>query len=206
VGGPGNLDDVTSLTTYATSVDSAFVTALVVLLVYAETATLLGMVVPSEAVLLVAGGLVASGTLSADWLVPLTVVAAVAGDCTAWLVGRRLGPQVRRGRIGQLLGERRWARAEAVLDQRGPVTVVAARWVGFVRTLVPLLAGAGRMPFRRFLLADAVACLFWASGILTMGYLGAAALLTSAWAWPLAAALVVAACVAHRRPLGGPAA
>jgi membrane-associated protein len=200
---------VISVATHATSVDSAFVTAFVVLLVFAETATLVGMVVPSEAALLVAGGLVASGTLSADWLVPLTVAAAVAGDCTAWFVGRRLGARVRRGRFGQLVGERRWGRVETLLERRGPATVVGARWLGFVRTLVPLLAGASRMPFRRFLLADIVACVLWGSGVVAVGYLGAAALLASAWAWPLvvaAAVAAVAAVIAHRKQLHRPAA
>jgi membrane protein DedA with SNARE-associated domain len=199
VAAAGNLVDMTSLTTYVTSVDSTLVTVLVTLLVFAETATLVGMVLPSETVVLLAGGLAATGTVSAGWLLPLTILAAIAGDCTAWLVGRRLGGRVRGGRLGRLVGERRWSRTDAVLDRHGSTTVVAARWVGVVRTIVPLLAGASRMPFGRFLVADVTACVLWGSGIVTVGYLGAAAVLTSAWTWPLVLVAAATAFVVHRR-------
>jgi membrane protein DedA with SNARE-associated domain len=117
----------------------------------AESALFVGLVVPGETVLLVAGVLAARGQGS---LVPYMIAAiagAVAGDSIGYELGRHFGPRLRRSALGRRIGEARWERAERYLRERGGRAIFFARWILVVRAIVPALAGQARMPYRRFL-------------------------------------------------------
>jgi membrane protein DedA with SNARE-associated domain len=72
------------------------------------------------------------------------------------------------------VGEQRWARAEQFIARHGPLAVLLGRWVGVLRTLVPALAGMNRMPYRRFLLFNALGGAAWATTVVMLGYLAGA--------------------------------
>ncbi|MFF5172210.1 DedA family protein [Micromonospora sp. NPDC000089] len=119
-------------------------------IVAGETAVIFGLLVPGEATLLLVGFLAYAGTLR---LVPALLVlttAAVIGDTLAFRSGRRYGPRLRASGLGNRVGPARLARADAMLARLGGRGVFVARFVAFARTLVPRLAGAGGMPYRRF--------------------------------------------------------
>jgi membrane protein DedA with SNARE-associated domain len=117
-----------------------------------ESALFVGLVVPGETLLLVAGVLASRGQGS---LVPYMIAAvtgAVAGDSIGYELGRHFGPRLRRSALGRRVGEQRWDRAEHYLQTKGGRAIFFGRWVAVVRAIVPALAGQARMPYRRFLL------------------------------------------------------
>ncbi|HEY0276284.1 MAG TPA: DedA family protein [Paenirhodobacter sp.] len=124
----------------------------------------LGLPLPGETLLLLAGTLASRGELA---LVPLWLTAfaaAVLGDNTGYLIGRRLGrPAVLRygARIG--LTEPRLARVERVIQRHGMLIVTGARFVAVLRQLNGIAAGTAGMPWGRFLIANALGAALWVS-------------------------------------------
>jgi membrane-associated protein len=150
--------------------------AVVLGFVFVESGLLVGFLLPGDTILFGAG-LVSAEPGSGVGLLPLVVgafVAAVAGDSVGYLTGSRLGRAwlVRRVESGRLDG-RHLARAEAFYDRYGWWAVVAARWVPWVRTFTPILAGSSRMGYPRFLSANVVGALVWAVGLPVLGHLAA---------------------------------
>lgn len=167
--------------------------ALVGLLAFGEGAAFLGLVLPGETAVFLGAALAAQGHARIEVLVPVVAVAAVAGDSVGYEVGRRLGPRLKGGRIGRRIGARRWHRAEALIERRGAGAVVVGRWVGVLRAIVPAVAGATRMPYRRFLAANAAGGVTWGVVVNLLGYsAGAAWPRVQAWLGRGSLALVAA--------------
>ncbi|MBE1485403.1 DedA family protein [Plantactinospora soyae] len=143
-------------------------------LAFGESAAFIGLFLPGETALLLGGALAATGQVSLPAMVIVSVVAAIAGDSVGYEIGRWTGAPLRRSRLGRWVGERRWARAEQFIARHGPLAVLLGRWVGVLRTLVPALAGMNRMPYRRFLLFNALGGAAWATTVVMLGYLAGA--------------------------------
>jgi undecaprenyl-diphosphatase len=149
---------------------AVLVYAVAAILVAAETALIIGLVLPAEATLLTVGFLAYLGTLR---LVPALIVmvsAAVVGDALAFRSGRRHGPRVRASRLGARVGPHRWGRADSMLHRMGGRGVFAARWVAFARTLAPRLAGSAGMPYRRFAPWNLAGVSTWVAASVLVGY------------------------------------
>lgn len=140
-------------------------------IVAGETAVIFGLLVPGEATLLLVGFLAYAGTLR---IIPALLVmtgAAVIGDTLAFRAGRRYGPRLRASGLGARVGAERLHRADALLNRLGGRGVFAARWIAFARTLVPRLAGAAGMPYRRFAPWNVCGVTTWVGGSVLLGYL-----------------------------------
>jgi membrane-associated protein len=144
--------------------------------VFVESGLLIGFLLPGDS-LLFAAGLVAATEGSGVSLTVLIVgvlIAAVAGDSVGYAFGARLGrPWLQRRVAGGRLDGRHLRRAEAFYERFGWFAVVAARWIPWVRTFTPILAGAARMPYRRFLPANVAGAVIWGPGLLVLGHLAA---------------------------------
>ncbi|MDW5327552.1 DedA family protein [Plantactinospora sp. KLBMP9567] len=143
-------------------------------LAFGESAAFVGLFLPGETALLLGGALAATGRVSLPAMVVVSTVAAIAGDSVGYEIGRWTGPPLRRSRPGRWVGEERWSRAERFVARHGPLAVLLGRWVGVLRTLVPALAGMNRMPYRRFLLFNALGGAAWATAVVMVGYLAGA--------------------------------
>ena len=164
------------------SPDLAGLTAPVVYLVvfgfvFVESGLLVGFLLPGDS-LLFAAGLVAAAEgsgVSLTVLIAGVLVAAVGGDSVGYAFGARLGrPWLRRRVEGGRLDARYLRRTEAFYERFGWFAVVTARWIPWVRTFTPILAGAARMPYRRFLPANVAGAVVWGPGLLLLGYYAAA--------------------------------
>ena len=144
------------------------VTALVV---WSETGLIIGLVLPGEATLLLVGFLAYAGTLRLVPAMLLMIAAALAGDAWAFRSGRRYGPRLRASRLGEWVGPQRWAKADGMLHRLGGRGVAGARWVAFVRTLAPRLAGSAGMPYRRFAPWNLAGVVTWVGASVLAGYL-----------------------------------
>jgi membrane-associated protein len=140
-----------------------------------ETSALVGLLVPGDAVVLLAGTTATTpGRFLA--LVGVAVAGSLAGESVGYLIGRRFGDRLRSGRLGRRLGARNWAKAEQFLNGRGGRAVFAARFVAVVHALLPVVAGAVRMPYRRFAGWAAAGSLAW-----SVLYVGAGAAAGASW-------------------------
>ncbi len=173
-------------------------------LCFAEAAILVGMVLPGETALLVAGVFCAHGKLNVWVMIAVAVVCAIAGDSVGYEFGKKFGPPLRRSRLGVWVGEHRWAAVDGFLHRHGGKAVLFGRLTALFRALVPSMAGMSGMRYRTFLAWNAVGGLIWAPGCVLLGYAFSKSLdvigKTLTWA-PLAiVALVVAvAVVRHQR-------
>ncbi|MDS1113961.1 DedA family protein [Gordonia westfalica] len=142
-------------------------------LVFVETGLLVGVIFPGDSLLFTAGVFAAQPDPFAPlWLVvPLVALAAIAGDQCGYFIGRRLGRGVVEGRMMRSIGPDYVARTNAFFDRFGPLTVFFGRFIGIVRTLVPLTAGFSGMSHRVFTLFSVLGSLAWAGGIIVAGYL-----------------------------------
>ena len=138
-------------------------------------------VVPSEASVITAGVVAATGGLYLPVIIVAAACGAFLGDNTAYLVGRRFGTRatkrfLRGGRAQKTLD---WA--ERQLTQRGGELILVARFIPGGRTAVTLAAGTLAFPWRRFAVFDAIAALIWALYASLLGYFGGRAFENAAW-------------------------
>ncbi len=136
----------------------------------AETALFLGIALPGETVLFVAGYLAYRGVVPVWWLALAAVLGAIAGDSIGYEIGRRFGPRIRASAPGRKLGEERWQKADRFMHEHGPSAVFLARFVTGPKSIVPVLAGESRMPYRQFLLWNASSALLWGCFHVGIGY------------------------------------
>jgi membrane protein DedA with SNARE-associated domain len=116
-----------------------------------ESALFLGLVIPGETLLLVAGVLASRGQGDVVLYMVAAVTGAITGDSIGYELGRHFGRRLRASGFGRRVGEQRWERAERYLREKGGRAIFFGRWIAVVRAIVPALAGQARMPYRRFL-------------------------------------------------------
>ncbi len=144
--------------------------AVVAALVYLESAVVLGVVLPGETAALVGGVAVTLGHTSLGATAAVVVVAALLGDTTAFLLGRSAGPRLLGSRPLRR-ARRRVERAAESLARRGGASLVAARFTPVARTVAPVLAGSGGMPYRTFLRWNALGVGAWGVTCVVLGAL-----------------------------------
>jgi membrane protein DedA with SNARE-associated domain len=147
-------------------------------LCFAEAAILVGMVLPGETALLVAGVFCNSkyGDLNLWVMIVIAVLCAIAGDSVGYEFGKKFGPPLRRSRLGQWVGEHRWAKVDGFLHRHGGKAVLLGRLTAVLRALMPSMAGMSGMRYRTFLLWNATGGLIWAPGCVLLGYAFSSAL------------------------------
>lgn len=141
----------------------------VALLAAAEAGLLVGLFLPGEAAMLLGGVLVHQGRADLKTMVAAGVVGAIAGNLVGYELGRRLGPRLERGRIGRAVGPERWERARAYVRRRGGRAVFLGRFVGFLRALVPAIAGSAHAPYVPFVGYTVAGGVLWAGGFIALG-------------------------------------
>jgi len=164
----------------------------VFLMTLVETAFFIGLLIPAEATVLVASFLAADGVFELEYVLGATILGALTGDQIGYFLGRYGGRRfaARGGRIGRL-----WARYEpkatAMFGRHAAVAVTLARFVSFVRTLMPWFAGMTKMPYGRFLFWDVLGVLGWGIASVAAGFLAKESWLVLANVLGRASALVV---------------
>jgi membrane protein DedA with SNARE-associated domain len=143
---------------------------LVGLLVFGEAAVFAGFVLPGETAVVIGGVIASRQGVDLRVLIVLVVLCAIVGDSVGYEVGRVWGRRVLKLRPLRR-HEERLDRARTFLRERGAFAVFLGRWTAFLRAVMPGLAGLSRMPYRRFLLWNAVGGLAWGVTFCLVGYL-----------------------------------
>jgi membrane protein DedA with SNARE-associated domain len=144
---------------------------LVGVMAFFETGAFVGLIAPGETVMLVGGLVAGQGEIDVTRLIAIAWVAAVAGDVTSLLLGRRLGRAflVRHGPKVSITEERLHT-VERFFERHGGKAILLGRFVGLVRAIAPFLAGSSGMSLRRFLPYDIIGAGLWASTFIMLGY------------------------------------
>jgi membrane-associated protein len=162
------LNTVTALVDRLSSLDEWAVLLATFVSTAIEMTFLLGLLVPGESVVMLAGSLP-----HGPGGIALAVAAGTAGGLTGQIlgygVGRVFGSRLRHTRLGRRIGAERFDRAEAYLRERGAPALVAVRFVAVIHAVVPIAAGVARMPFGRFLCWSALGTVLWVGAFTTLG-------------------------------------
>ena len=149
----------------------AWVYALLFLIVFVETGVVVMPFLPGDSMLFVVGALCAVGTMSLPLSVAVLITAAVSGNQTNYTIGRHIGPRVFQWEQSRFFNKRAFEQAHAFYERYGGITIVLARFMPFVRTFAPFVAGVAQMTRRRFSLYDVSGGSLWVISIVGAGYL-----------------------------------
>jgi membrane protein DedA with SNARE-associated domain len=132
----------------------------------------LGIPVPEETVMLVAGFLAGRGILDLRFVYLVCVISAVSGDCCGFVIGRRGGQRII-ARLGARFStiRHRYERLRLFFHTHGSKAVFMARFIAGVRFMAGPMAGAAGMPFFRFLGWNVLGAIVWCTLVVTIGYL-----------------------------------
>jgi membrane protein DedA with SNARE-associated domain len=148
---------------------SELIYVLVGLLVFAEAAIFLGFIIPGEAAVII-GGVLASGKhVNLVAICAVVVVAAILGDSVGYWIGKRFGDQLISAKA---LSHHRadMDRGLTMVRRRGASAVFFARFIAFLRAIMPGLAGAAEVPYGKFLIANALGGVVWGVGFSLLGW------------------------------------
>ncbi|QFZ23781.1 DedA family protein [Saccharothrix syringae] len=162
--------------------------------IFFECAFVFGLFLPGDSLLFAAGVVLASHDSEVSaWLLSLVaLVVAVVGNQIGYYIGRHTGTRLLARRGGKVLNKENLARARDFLDRRGFWAIVLARWIPWVRTLAPMIAGAARMDPKRFMLATTIGAVAWVPTLVLAGYYGAGLLASVPWLETVAVVVSIA--------------
>ncbi|MDT7789509.1 MAG: rane-associated protein [Pseudonocardiales bacterium] len=151
--------------------------------IFFECAFIFGLFLPGDSLLFAAGVVLAqhNSEVSAWALSGVALIVAVVGNQVGYFIGRTTGTRVLARKGGKVLNRQNLKRAGDFLDRRGFWAVVLARWIPWIRTLAPMIAGAARMDLRRFTLATTIGAIAWVPTLVLAGYYGAGILQELPW-------------------------
>jgi membrane-associated protein len=144
---------------------------LLLVIIFAESGLLIGFFLPGDSLLFI-GGFLSGGQHLPNLaiMLPLLFVAAVSGDQVGYVFGNRAGPALFRRPDSRFFKQQHLQRAHAFFERYGPKTILLARFVPIVRTFAPIVAGAGSMKYRTFVIYNLIGGLLWSVGVTTLGY------------------------------------
>ncbi len=148
-----------------------WVYALLFAIIFIETGLVVMPFLPGDSLLFVCGTLAAVGGLSLPLLIALLITAAVLGDALNYSIGRRIGPRVWTFEQSRWFNRKAFERANAFYEQHGAITIIVARFLPFVRTFAPFVAGVAAMSYRKFALYNLVGGVLWVVSLTGLGYL-----------------------------------
>lgn len=144
--------------------------ALLALVIFLETGLVVTPFLPGDSLLFAAGTFAGIGALSLWVLLPLLIVAAIAGDTVNYWVGRKYGLKAYQRFQGRLLKPEYLERTQKFYRKHGSRMIVLARFVPIVRTLAPFVAGVGEMPYGMFLRYNVLGGIAWVVLLTVAGY------------------------------------
>ena len=148
-----------------------WVYALLFAIIFVETGVVVMPFLPGDSLLFVCGALAAVGGLSLPLLIALLITAAVLGDALNYSIGRHIGPRVWTFEQSRWFNRRAFERANAFYEKHGAITIIVARFLPFVRTFAPFVAGVAAMSYRKFALYNVVGGVIWVVSLTGLGYL-----------------------------------
>ena len=148
-----------------------WVYALLFLIVFVETGLVVMPFLPGDSLLFIVGALAGAGLLSWPLAVAVLLVAAILGDQTNYTIGRYFGPKVFQWENSRFFNRHAFDQAHAFYERYGGITIVIARFMPFIRTFAPFVAGVAEMTRSKFTAYNVGGAVLWVVGLCGAGYL-----------------------------------
>ncbi len=147
-----------------------WVYALLFLIIFVETGLVVMPFLPGDSLLFVVGALCGAGLMSYPLAVSVLLVAAILGDQCNFTIGRYFGPKVFKWENSRFFNKAAFDRTHNFYERYGGITIILARFMPFLRTFAPFVAGVAAMGRVKFTLFNVVGAVIWVVGICTAGY------------------------------------
>jgi membrane-associated protein len=147
-----------------------WVYALLFLIIFVETGVVVMPFLPGDSLLFVVGAMCGVGLMSYPLSVGLLLAAAILGNQSNYAIGRYLGPKVFQWEDSRFFNKKAFNQAHGFYERYGGLTLVAARFMPFLRTFAPFVAGVAVMNRAKFVFFDVLGGVLWVVGIVTIGY------------------------------------
>lgn len=148
-----------------------WVYALLFVIVFVETGLVVMPFLPGDSLLFVVGALAGTGAMNLPLAIGVLLVAAIAGDQVNYTIGRYIGPKVFQWEDSRWFNRKAFGAAHNFYEKHGGVTIILARFMPFIRTFAPFVAGVAHMSRATFTAYNVVGALIWVVGLTTVGYL-----------------------------------
>jgi membrane-associated protein len=139
-------------------------------IIFCETGLVVLPFLPGDSLIFAAGTLAALGALDIKWLIILMCIAAVAGDTVNYWIGWWVGPKIFQKENVRFLNKKHLMEAHAFYEKYGGITIILARFMPFVRTFAPFVAGIGTMSYWRFMSYNVIGGILWINIFGWLGY------------------------------------
>lgn len=149
----------------------AWVYALLFLIVFTETGVVVMPFLPGDSLLFIVGALCGAGLMNLPLAMAVLVAAAILGDQTNYSIGRYFGPKVFQWEHSRFFNKAAFNQAHAFYEKHGGVTIIIARFMPFIRTFAPFVAGVAEMSRSKFSFYNVSGALLWVGLLTVAGYL-----------------------------------
>ena len=148
-----------------------WVYALLFLIIFVETGVVVMPFLPGDSLLFVVGALCGAGLMSLPLVVALLIAAAILGNQSNYTIGRYFGPKVFQWENSRFFNKQAFNQAHEFYERYGGITIIAARFMPFLRTFAPFVAGVAQMTRSKFTFFDVTGAVLWVGGVTLAGYL-----------------------------------
>ena len=139
-------------------------------IVLLESGLLIGFFYPGDSLLFTAGFLASQGFFDIKILIIGCFIAAVVGDSIGYYIGKKLGPKIFNKDDSIFFKKKHLEKAQGFYEKHGGKTIILARFLPIVRAFAPVVAGAGKMDYKRFAIFNLIGGVLWAIGVTLAGY------------------------------------
>jgi membrane-associated protein len=148
-----------------------WVYALLFVIIFVETGVVVMPFLPGDSLLFVVGALCGAGLMSLPLSIGLLIAAAILGNQSNYAIGRHFGPKVFQWEDSRYFNKKAFEQAHAFYEKYGGITIIAARFMPFLRTFAPFVAGVAQMTRSKFTFFDVTGAVLWVGGVTLAGYL-----------------------------------
>jgi membrane-associated protein len=149
----------------------AWVYALLFAIIFVETGVVVMPFLPGDSLLFVVGALAGAGLMNLPLVLVLLIAAAILGNQSNYAIGRFFGPKVFQWESSRWFNKEAFNQAHAFYEKYGGITIVLARFMPFLRTFAPFVAGVAQMTRSKFTLFDVTGGVLWVGSVTMAGYL-----------------------------------
>jgi membrane-associated protein len=148
----------------------AWVYALLFIIIFVETGLVVMPFLPGDSLLFIVGALCGVGLIDYPLAAGLMLAAAILGDQTNYTIGRYFGPKVFQWENSRFFNKNAFNQAHAFYERYGGITIIIARFMPFIRTFAPFVAGVAEMTRSKFTAYNVVGAIIWVIGLTAAGY------------------------------------
>lgn len=141
-----------------------------ILIVFAETGLMFGFFLPGDTLLFTAGLLASQGVLDIWWLNVSLISAAIIGDTFGYWFGKKTGPKIFKKEKSIFFAKDHLLKAKNFYEIHGGKTIILARFIPFIRTFAPVVAGIGQMNYKKFVTFNILGAIIWVCSLTLLGF------------------------------------